>query len=430
MIEILIILGLIVLNGLFAMAEIAIVSSRKSRLRQRVESGSKRAAIAMSLADDPGKFLSTIQVGITSIGILNGAFGETAIAERLSSLLTEIPLLAPYSKAISVMIMVVGITYFTVVVGELVPKRIALYRPEAIAILVARPMRFLSRLAYPIVRFLSFSSDIILKILGSKTSTEPPTSEEEIRVLMKVGAEAGIFEKVERDFVENIFKMDDVNILTIMTPRKDIVFWDTVDPVETNMAKIVKSPHNVVPVCNGGMDHPRGMLRIKDLLVEKCLRNTYEIKSLMKPILYVPESISPMRLLENFKNSKNSVALVIDEYGSVQGLVTLYDVLEEVVGDIPWLESHHEADAVEREDGSWLVDGACGIEKFKEILGLSHIPGEESHDFHTVAGLVMVEAGKIPVVSDSFEWNGFRIEVVDMDANRIDKILVSRIDNS
>ncbi len=425
--EILIIFLLIVMNGLFAMAEIAIVSSRKARLRQKAESGSRRARIALKLADDPGNFLSTIQVGITSIGILNGAFGETAIAHRLSETLAGMPLLAPYSRIISVLVMVVGITYLTVVIGELVPKRIALHRPEAIAILVARPMRLLSRITHPLVRFFSISSDIILRLIGSKRSSEPPVSEEEIKVLMKQGAEAGVFEKTEHDIVENIFRMDDVRILTIMTPRKDIICWEMQEPYESNLIKIIEGPHNVAPVCDGGLDHTRGMLQAKDLLAEKCLKSADEIKTVMKPVLYVPESISPMRLLETFKTAKNSIALVVDEYGSVQGLVTLYDVLEGVVGDIPWLQSDSEPEAIERADGTWLIDGGYGIEKFRELFSLGQIPGEDSLDFHTLAGLVMSEAGRVPAVSDCFEWNGFRIEVVDMDANRIDKVLVSRI---
>ena len=426
--EILIILLLIVVNGMFAMAEMAVVSSRKTRLRQKADAGSKRARIALKLADDPGNFLSTIQVGITSIGILNGAFGETAIAVRLADFFAGIPWIAPYSKALSVFVMVMGVTYFTVVVGELVPKRIALHRPEAIAILVARPMRLLARLTHPLVRFFSISSDIILRIMGSKYPNDPPISEEEIRVLMKQGADAGIFEKTERDFVENIFKMDDVRIVTIMTPRKDIVYWEIEDSTEANIKKVIESPHDVMPVCEGGLDHTRGMLQAKDLLAEKCLSTMEDLKPVLKPILYVPESISPMRLLENFKNAKNSIALVVDEYGSVQGLVTLYDVLEGFVGDIPWLQSASEPDAVRRDDGSWLIDGGYGVEKFKDLFHLSHIPGEEVNAFHTMAGLVMSQVGRVPAAADCFEWNGFKIEVLDMDGNRIDKILVTRLD--
>ncbi len=425
--ELLIILLLIAINGLFAMAEIAIVSSRKSRLRHKAESGSKGAVIALKLAEDPGNFLSTIQVGITSIGILNGAFGETAIAARLNDFLAAIPLIAPYSKALSVLIMVVGVTYFTVVVGELVPKRMALHRPEAIAIIMAGPMRFLSRLTHPVVRFLSISSDLILRIVGSKRSTEPPVSEEEIRILMKQGTEAGIFEKTERELVENLFKMDDVRILTIMTPRRDIVYWEIEDLPEVNMKKLIESPHDVFPVCEGGLDHTRGMLQAKDLIAERCLATMKDFKPILKPTLYVPESISPMRLLENFRNARSSVALVVDEYGSVQGLVTLYDVLEGFVGDIPWLQSACEPEAIEREDGSWLIDGGYGIDKFKDLFQLSHIEGEQSNDFHTLAGLVMSHVGRVPSVSDSFDWNGFRIEVIDMDGNRIDKLLISRL---
>ena len=424
--EILIIIVLIVVNGLFAMAEIAIVSSRKTRLKQKADEGSRRAKIALKLADDPGNFLSTIQVGITSIRILNGAFGETAIADRLTDFFTGVPVVAPYSRALSVMIMVFGVTYLTVVVGELVPKRIALRRPEAIAILVARPMRLLSRITHPIVRFLSLSSDVILRIIGSKRSDDPPVSEEEIKVLMNQGAEAGVFDETERDFVQNIFKMDDVRILTIMTPRKDIVYWEVEDPSEENMKRIIDSPHDVVPVCEGGLDHTRGMLQAKDLLAGKCIVGMEDLKPIMKPILYAPESISPRRLLENFKSSKNSIALVVDEYGSVQGLVTLYDVLEEVVGDIPWLQSSSEPEAVARDDGSWLIDGGYGIDKFKELFELDHVPGEDTNAFHTLAGLVMSQVGRVPNVSDSFDWNDFKIEVVDMDGNRIDKVLVTR----
>jgi putative hemolysin len=423
--EILIIFILIVLNGLFAMAEIAIVSSRKVRLIQKAEAGNERARVALKLAHEPGPFLSAIQIGITSIGVLNGAFGETAIASGLSETFSNLPVLAPYSKTISMVIMVTAITYFTVVIGELVPKRIALHNPESIAILVARPMRWLSRIAYPVVRLLSISSDILLTLIGSKRSNEPTISEEEIRTLMKQGTEEGIFEKTEHDFVSNIFRMDDARILTIMTPRKDIIYWDVHDSLEENMKKVIDGPHNFLPVCEGGLDHTRGLLQAKDLLTEKRLKTLDDIRSILKPVSYVPESISAIRLLENFRTAKKSLALVVDEYGSVEGLVTLYDVLEAVVGEIPWVQS--DAEATLREDGSWLIDGGYTIEKFKALFGLPHFPGEENDDFHTLGGLFMARVGKVPSVSDFFECNGFRFEVIDMDVNRIDKVLVSRI---
>lgn len=279
------------------MAEIAIVSSRKVRLIQKAEAGNERARVALKLAHEPGPFLSAIQIGITSIGVLNGAFGETAIASGLSDTFSNLPFIAPYSKTISMVIMVTAVTYFTVVIGELVPKRIALHNPESIAILVARPMRWLSRIAYPVVRLLSISSDIVLTLIGSKRSNEPTISEEEIRALMKQGTEAGIFEKTEHEFVSNIFRMDDVRILTIMTPRKDIIYWDINDSFEENMKKIVEGPHNYLPVCEGGLDHTRGLLQAKDLLAEKCLKTLDDIRFILKPVSYVPESISPIRLL-------------------------------------------------------------------------------------------------------------------------------------
>ena len=425
--EILIIFILIMMNGLFAMAEIAIISSRKARLRQKIEAGNKRAKIALMLADEPGHFLSAVQIGITLIGVLNGALGETAIASSLSEIFSHLPVVAPYSKALSVVIMVTGVTYFTVVVGELVPKRIALHNPEAIAIMVAGPMRLLARLTHPVVRLLSMSSELVLSLIGSKRSNEPLVSEDEIRVLMKQGTEAGIFEKSERDFVTNIFRLDDIRIATIMTHRKDIIYWDTSDPSEENMKKIIEGPHNFVPVCEGGLNHTRGLLQAKDLLGEKCFKTVDELQPVLKPVLYLPESISPITLLENFKSAKTSVALVVDEYGSVQGLVTLYDVLEAVVGDIPWSQSDSEPAAVQRADGSWLIDGDYSIEKFKELFGLNHVPGEENNDFYTLSGLVMAQIGKVPAARDFFDWNGLRFEVVDMDGNRIDKVLVSRI---
>lgn len=425
--EILIIVILILINGLFAMAEIAIVSSRKARLRQKIEAGSKRAEIALNLADEPGNFLSTIQIGITLIGVLNGALGETAIALSISDIISEIPGVAPYSKPLSMLIMVTLVTYFTVVVGELVPKRIALHNPEAIATMVAGPMRLLARLTHPLVRLLSVSSELVLSLIGSKRSNDPPVSEEEIRVLMKQGTEAGIFEKSEHDFVTNIFRLDDIRIVTIMTHRKDIVYWDTLEPSEENMKKIISRAHNFVPVCEGNLDQTIGLLQAKDLLTQKCLGTVADIRPILKPVLYLPESISPITLLENFKSAKISVALVVDEYGTVQGLVTLYDVLEGIVGDIPWSASDTEPEAVQRADGSWLIDGGYSIERFKGIFGLTHVPGEENDDFYTLGGMVMAQIGRVPVATDFFEWNGFRFEVVDMDGNRVDKILVSRL---
>jgi len=425
--EILIIFILIIINGLFAMAEIAIISSRKARLRQKIEAGHKGAEIALKLADEPGHFLSTVQIGITLIGVLNGALGETAIASNLSEIFSHFPVVAPHSNTLSLVIMVTGLTYFTVVVGELVPKRIALHNPEAIAVVVAGPMRFLARLTHPFVRLLSVSSELVLSLVGSKRSNEPLISEEEIRVLMKQGTEAGIFEKSEHDFVANIFRLDDIRIETIMTHRKDIVYWDLSDPLEENMKKIIQGPHNFVPVCEGGPDHTVGLLQAKDLVAEKSFEKVDDIRPILKPVLYVPESISPITLLENFKSAKKSVALVVDEYGSVRGLVTLYDVLEGVVGNIPWAQADSGPTAMRREDGSWLIDGGYSIEKFKELFGLNQVPGEENNDFYTLGGLVMAQIGKVPAALDFFDWNGLRFEVVDMDGNRIDKVLVSRI---
>jgi putative hemolysin len=422
--DVLVIFLLIVLNGAFAMSEMAVVSARKARLQQRAEEGKPGASAALALANEPGPFLSAVQVGITSIAILNGAFGEATIAQKLALRIAEIPVLAPYSRAIGLTIVVVGITYLSVVIGELVPKRLALHNPERIAAVVARPMRWFTGAVYPVVHVLSISSEFVLRLVGGRPAKEPPVTEEEIKVLMEQGTEAGVFEKAEQSLVANVLRMDAQRVAAIMTPRVNIYAVDMEVSAEEIRREVVESPYSRIVVCKGGLDNILGILQLKDLLKRLGPGQPFDVLSALLPPVYVPDSVSPMRLLESFKKTGRPMALVVDEYGGIEGLVTLNDVMEAIVGDIPSAEVPGEAAAVRREDGSWLIDGMLSIDRFKEIFQVSELPDEASGRFHTIGGFVMMRLGRIPAIADHLEWEGMRLEIVDMDGNRIDKLLV------
>lgn len=422
--DVLVILFLILLNGAFAMSEMAIVSSRKARLQQRAEEGKTGALAALALANEPGQFLSAVQVGITSIAILNGAFGEATIAQKLALRIAEIPVLAPYSRAIGLTIVVVAITYFSVVVGELVPKRLGLRNPERIAGLVARPMGWFTGALYPLVQLLNISSDFLLRLVAGRPAKEPPVTEEEIKVLMEQGTKAGIFEKTEQSLVANVLRMDAQRIGAIMTPRVNIYALDMEGSAEEIRREVVDSPYSRIIVCKGGLDNILGILQIKDLVKKAGPGQPFDVLSALQTPVYVPDSVSPMRLLELFKKTGKPLALVVDEYGGIEGLVTLNDVMEAIVGDIPSAEVPEEPLAVRREDGSWLIDGMLSIERFKEIFHVDELPDEASGRYHTIGGFVTMRLGRIPAIADHFEWQGMRLEIVDMDGNRIDKLLV------
>ena len=421
---------LIILNGVFAMSEIAVVSARKTRLQQWADEGSQSAAAALELANAPGRFLSTIQVGITTIGILSGAIAEAAVSQSLAGKLAQIPPIAQYSQIIATGIVVVAITYLSVVIGELVPKRLALFNPEVIASAIARPMQWLARVSFPLVRFFNFSSDAILRLVGGRQGGEPPVTEEEIKVLMEQGTEAGIFEESEQELVSNILRLDEQRVGAIMTPRVDIFYMDLEEPYEDNKEKLLGSPYSRMPVCKGGLDNVMGILESK-ALVRQCLRGeALDFTSLLERPLYVPNSISSMELLETFKNNRVHIALVVDEYGEIQGLVTMNDVLEAIVGEINSDQLETDPEAVRREDGSWLLDGMLSLDKFKEIFDLEELEDEDKGNFHTLGGFVMLRLGRVPVVADRFEWQSLRFEVMDMDRHRVDKMLVSRLPNT
>lgn len=429
--DIALLFALILLNGVFAMSEIAIVSSRKARLIGLADDGNRGAQAAVRLHEDPSNFFSTIQVGITSIGILSGAMGETALADPLAVWLAGFPLIEPYARTIALSIVVVGITYCSVVVGELVPKRLALLAPETIASLISRPMVLLALIARPLVVVLSASSNTLLRLAGARKTEEPPITDEEINVLMGQGAEAGVFHQSEQQIVSNVLRLDEQRVGAIMTPRKDIFAVDLDDPEEDIRARIADSPYSRVLVCRDGVEHVLGVLQTGSLLKRSLAGITIDrasIEALLTPPLYVPDTVSTAQLLENFRRTRKHLALQVDEYGDLQGLVTVNDVLAAIVGDISVEDINEVQEIVQREDGSWLVDGSTSISKLKSVVGLEEeLPGEESGGFHTVGGFVLHVLGRIPVPADYFEMPGLRIEVMDMDRNRIDKVLVQQI---
>ncbi len=422
--EILIILVLIIANGVFSMSEMAIVSARKVRLQQLANQGDAKARAALKLAESPNHFLSTVQVGISLIGILTGAFGGATIANRLAVYVKLVPLLAPYSEPISFGIVVLIITYLSLIVGELVPKRLALNNPERIASNVAIPMRALSAIASPMVYLLSASTDLILRVLGITASTEPQVTEEEIKILIEQGTEAGTFEEAEQDMVERVFRLGDRPVSYLMTPRPDIVWLDLDDSAEENRQKMVDSAYSRYPVCQGGLDNVLGVIPVTDLLARSFRGEPLDLTIGLRQPVFVPESTRGLKVLELFKQTITHMALVVDEYGVIQGLVTLNDIMSEIVGDVPSTDGQDQPQAVQREDGSWLLDGMLPVEEFLELFGMEEWESDERGSYQTLGGFVITHLGRIPAAADHFEWQSMRIEVMDMDGNRVDKVLV------
>jgi putative hemolysin len=424
--DIALLLFLILLNGVFAMSEIAVVSSRKARLQRLADDGSPGAHSALSLHSEPSHFLSTIQVGITTIGILSGAIGESALADPFAAWLSDFSLVAPYAKGIALAIVVAGLTYFAVVVGELVPKRLGLMAPEAIASLISRPMIWLARSAHPLVWLLSSSSSLLLRLTGARRKEESPVTDDEIKVLMEQGAEAGVFHESEQAIVSNVLRLDEQRIESIMTPRKDIYLLDLNESDAEIRRSIAESPYTRIIVCRDGVDHIVGILRTSDLLKPALNGDPLNVEHSMRPPLYVPAGVSTTQLLENFRKARLQSALIVDEYGELQGLVTLTDVLTSIVGELPSEDINEEQDVVKREDGSWLMDGGVAVERLKSVLEIDEdLPGEEENAFNTLGGFVMHMLGRIPAVTDHFDWGSCRFEVMDMDKNRVDKVLVA-----
>ncbi|MCU0565389.1 MAG: hemolysin family protein [Oculatellaceae cyanobacterium Prado106] len=425
--DILIVLVLTIANGIFSMSEMAVVSSRKVRLQELAERGDAKARSALELANSPNRFLSTVQVGITLITILTGVFGGATLAAPLASAIAQIPGLRESSGAIAQGLVVIFITYLSLIIGELVPKRLALNSPERIATLIAMPMRLVEKFTSPIVWFLSLSTDLLLRLMGGhRASDEPLITEEEIKVLMRQGTEAGTFEAAEQDMIERVFNLGDEPVSAIITPRLDIVWLDLSDSVEINRQKVTESHHSRYPVCQDSLDNVLGIVHVKDIWAQGAAGKPIDFTQILRQPLFVAESTDALKVLELFKKTATQIALVANEYGVTQGLVTLNDVVEVIIGDIPYA-GDEEPEAVQREDGSWLVDGMISIDEFKELLDIEGLPGEERGNYQTLGGFVITQLGHIPRTSDHFIWKQFRFEVVDMDGNRVDKILVAPV---
>jgi putative hemolysin len=425
--QILVIAALIIANGFLAMAEMAVVSARKARLQQRAEEGDEGAKAALELANSPGRFLSTIQIGITLVGILAGAYGGATIADKLAPELNTVAWISPHGGAVSLFIVVLAITFLSLIIGELVPKQIALQHAERLAASFAPAMRTLAWVAAPLVQLLSFSTQVVLWAFGVKPSTETSVTEDEIKLMIEQGTQEGVFEPTEQEMVERVFRLGDRTVNALMTPRPDVVWLDPNEPPEETQKKITADSHTHYPVAEGQIDRIIGLVNSKDLLSQNLSCKPIDLRSVLRPAVFIPESMSALDVLERLKQKRTHVAFVIDEHGGFQGLVTTSDILEAIVGDIPIIDEAEEADIVRREDGSWLVDGKVLADELRELLQVNELPFEDENLYQTVGGLVMAFLGRIPKSGDHFDWNGFRLEVMDMDGHRVDKVLIKAL---
>ncbi len=422
--EVAIIFVLLIANGVFAMAEIAVVSSKKTRLRRLADQGNAKARIALELAESPNRFLSTVQIGITLVGIFAGAFGGATLATELAAPIGQISCFAHYADKIAFGIVVAVITYFSLVIGELVPKRFGLSNPEGIAMAVARPMNWLSKFAGPVVSFLSVSTEALLRVLGFKPKKEVAVSEEEVRVMMQEGVRAGAFNKVESHIVHSALELDQLPVREIMTPRPKVIWLNQDDSHDQVWHKIVVSGHSHFPVYQGNRDNPVGVVSVKAIYANLAAGVGVNLKDLMIPPLIVPESQTVLQLVETFKQSGKHIALVTDEFGSMVGLITLNDVMEAVVGEFPSQGERAKPEARKREDGSWLIDAMIEVAAVGQALPGFKFGGEAYTEYQTLAGFVVKTLGHVPKEGETFETQGYVFEVLDMDRHRVDKVLV------
>ncbi len=426
--EVAIIVVLILLNGLLAMSEIAIVSARKTWLQQKAEEGDTGARAALRLADAPNQFLATVQIGISLVGVLAGAFGGATIAEEIAGELIHVPLLAPYAGVIGVAAVVVVITYLSLVLGELVPKRLGLSRAEQVARAVAPAMRTLSRITAPFVQLLSRSTDLVLRLLGTQPVGQEPVTEEEIKLMIQEGTQVGVFEPGEQELVAQVFRLADIPLEALMMPRPEVVWIDASDPPEEIQARIATGGHSRYPVARDDLDNTLGMLYARDLLTQCLAGKPLDLEAALRPAVFLPETITALEAVERLKETRTDVALVIDEYGGVQGLVTADDVLEALVGEIDVPGEPLEPAATRRADGTWLLDGLLAMDQVKEVLGIDQLPFEDKVRYQTLAGLVLLSLGRIPEEGDQFACCGWRFEVLDMDGLRVDKVLGTHVE--
>lgn len=428
----LLILVLIIANGLFSGSEIAIVSARKLRLEQMADKGQRSARIALRLLNAPNDFLATVQVGITLIGVLSGAMGGATAAQHLQVLLVQVPGLQASSEVLSFGIVVTVITFLSLVVGELVPKRIALSNPEQIACMVAPPMRLLARWSAPLVHLLATSTNLMLAGLGIRASEQPELTEDEIKAILRQGAESGVVEEAEHEIVQRVFRLGDRPIKAMMTPRTDICWLDLDAPLEENLQEVMSSNHSRFPVARENLDDCLGLVRglsfLSALLDSRAGGKSVNLEAMLQPPLYVTESAPALTVIEQFRASGVHIALVTDEFGGIEGLVTLNDIMEALVGELPSAEDQEDPMVIQRDDGSWLLDGALDIADLKDLLELDTLPDEAAGGYHTLGGLVMHVLERIPRAGEHFDCGRFRLEVVDMDGKRVDKVLVSALE--
>jgi len=425
-VNILIIAVLFFFNAIFAMYEIAMVSARKTRLHQRVDEGSQGAADALELLKDPNQqYLSTVQIMITMIDTLAGGIGGAMLADPFADVLRKITWLEPVADTVALITVVIIITYFSIVLGELIPKRLSVSRPEDVVTKLSPPIKTLTKIFRPLTKFLSASTNLGIKLFRINTQAEPIVTEDEIKVMIEQGKEIGVFEEAEQDMVSGVFRLGDRRVDALMTPRTEITWLDIEDNQDLNASKLTNSEYSRLPVAKGNLDEVIGIIDVKDLLGLDLKAQDFRIEQYAKPAIFIPENMQALKALEVFKNSGLHYALVIDEYGGLQGFVTLYDVLEAIVGDIPQNSEDKEQMAVQRADGSWLFDGMIVIDELKEILGISALPDEDRAGFQTISGFIMSQIGRIPKTGQTFDWDKFHFEVVDMDGRRVDRVLVS-----
>jgi len=424
--EVAILFGLIVLNGIFAMSEIALVTSRKARLQKLIEGGDDGAQQALLLGEDPTKFLSTIQIGITSIGVLNGIVGEAALAKPLAEYFIQLGTSIETAQYLGTGIVVLFITYFSIVLGELVPKRIGQNNPEAVARFVAKPIGILALVSKPFVKLLSGSTKVILRAIGIKDKSHTELTEEEIHAVLEEGTSSGVIETNEHTMLKNVFRLDDRQIASLMVPRGDIVYLNIEDEFNTNLNIIENSEHARFPVVRGDLDEILGVINARKMLLQIAKGHQANLEHEIQEPLYVPETLTGMELLESFKSSNVQMAFVVDEYGEILGLVTLQDLIEAITGEFQ-TEDPESSWCIQRDDGTWLLDGHIPIPELKDCLNLSSVPDEDKGRYHTLSGLLMLLSGKLPSVADSVMWEDWIFEIVDMDGKTIDKVLAKKV---
>lgn len=422
--EIIIILILILINGYLSMAELAVVSVRKAKLQKYIDEGNKNAMIVAKLGEDPNEFLSTAQIGISLTAVLTGAFGGATLSEPLAAAISFIP----YSEVISVVVVVVLSTYLTLVIGEIVPKVIALNDPERVSLKVAKPMLILTKVSKPISMILAKSSSFLLWVMRIENNADDIVTEEEIELMIKEGREDGTIEQEEEDIIKRVFKLDDQKVESIMTPRNEIIWIDLEDERDINKVKIIESKRSIFPIASGELDDFIGVVQAKDILSVMFSDEEFDVHKIVKEPLVVSEHLETLELLKEFKENQEYVhmSLVVDEFGSVEGLITLNDLLEGIVGDIPGIDEEAEPQAIQRDDGTWLIDGRYPIDRFKELFDFKDtLPDEEEDNYTTLAGFILSLSGTIPDEEDKYECGRFIFEIIDIDGHQIDKVLVT-----